>query len=47
MRIERNRLNPYNPLSYILILSILILSPIIGLIVIWNESDKRNPFKWN
>jgi len=45
---ERHRLNPYNPLSYIVI----ILIPIIGILMFgfvgfWKEVDFSNPFKWN
>lgn len=41
------RLNPYNPLSYIaLILIILVGILMFGVIGFWKETDQKNPFKW-
>jgi len=43
----RKRLNPYNPLSYLLISGILIVGIIaFGIIGFWSEIDLKNPFKW-
>lgn len=42
------RLNPYNPLSYITIVLILIVGIIaFGVAGFWKEFDLVNPFKWN
>jgi hypothetical protein len=42
------RLNPFNPLSYIFIIIILIFGIIMfGIIGFWKEIDYRNPFAWN
>ena len=41
------RINPYNPLSYIALLLILIVGILMfGFIGFWKETDTRNPFKW-
>ena len=43
-----HRLNPYNPLSYILIPILLVVGILMfGFVGIWKETDLRNPFKWN
>lgn len=42
------RLNPFNPLSYfVLIISLIIGIICFGVVVFWKEADLRNPFKWN
>lgn len=42
------RINPYNPLSYIAIILILIIGILMfGFMGIWKEVDVRNPFKWS
>jgi len=42
------RLNPYNPLSYITIVLILVIGIIMfGFVGFWKEVDIKNPFKWN
>ena len=42
------RLNPYNPLSYITIVVIAIMGVIMfGVVGIFEQTDNRNPFKWN
>lgn len=42
------RLNPYNPLSYITIIVVLVLGLIMfGVVGIRKEIDFINPFKWN
>lgn len=41
------RLNPYNPLSYIAAVIMIIFSFIGGFITFIKESDFSNPFKWN
>ena len=45
---EAHRLNPYNPLSYIVI----VLIPIVGILMFgfvgfWKEVYIKNPFKWD
>ena len=43
-----HRFNPYNPISYIVLVIILIAGIIaFGFIGFWKETDLRNPFKWN
>ena len=45
---EAYRLNPYNPLSYITIVLILVIGIIMfGFVGFWKEVDFSNPFKWN
>lgn len=45
---EARRLNPYNPLSYITIVLVLIVGILMfGFVGIWKETDLRNPFKWD
>lgn len=42
------RLNPYNPLSYILIPIVLVVGVVMfGFVGLKNEMDFSNPFKWN
>lgn len=42
------RFNPYNPLSYIALVIILIVGLVMfGFVGIWKEMDLRNPFKWD
>ena len=44
---EKHRLNPYNPLSYILIILVCVVGIILyGVIGFWKEIDLRNPFKY-
>ncbi len=44
---NKKRLNPYNPLSYILIVVVLFVALLLfGFIGIKNEVDFKNPFKW-
>lgn len=41
------RINPYNPLSYITIIVLLIVALVcFGAVGMWKELDLRNPFKW-
>jgi hypothetical protein len=43
-----HRLNPFNPLSYVvvaLVISTLIL--LYGFVGMWEQTDIRNPFKWD
>lgn len=41
------RLNPWNPLTYITILMIIIIGLIMfGLVGFWKEVDTKNPFSW-
>lgn len=42
------RLNPYNPLSYITLIIIIVIGIILfGFTGFWKEMDNINPFKWN
>lgn len=42
------RLNPYNPLTYIAILIIILVGFVMfGLVGFWREVDLRNPFRWS
>lgn len=46
--ITARRINPYNPLSYIVLVSILIIGILMfGLVGVWKKVGKENPFKWN
>jgi hypothetical protein len=41
------RINPYNPLSYLTIASVIIVSFLFfGFVGMWKQLDLRNPFKW-
>ena len=45
---EAHRFNPYNPLSYISLVVILVVGIIMfGFVGFWKEIDMYNPFKWN
>ena len=45
---EAHRFNPYNPLSYIALVFILIIGIIMfGVYGFWRETDMKNPFKWD
>lgn len=45
---ETYRLNPYNPLSYITIIIILIVGILMfGFIGFWKEVTTLNPFRWD
>ena len=45
---EAHRFNPYNPLTYIALIFILILGILMfGFVGVWKEVDIKNPFKWN
>lgn len=45
---EARRLNPYNPLSYIVVVVGAIIGIILfGFVGIFSEIDTKNPFKWN
>lgn len=42
------RLNPYNPLSYIAVALIVVVGILMfGVVGFWKETDCRNPFKWD
>lgn len=42
------RLNPYNPLSYIVLIGAIIIGFIMfGVVGFWKETDIKNPFKWD
>ena len=44
---EAHRLNPYNPLSYITLIIILIAGILMfGFVGFWKETATTNPFKW-
>lgn len=41
------RFNPYNPLSYIALILILIIGILMfGFVGFWKETDPVNPFEW-
>lgn len=43
-----HRLNPFNPLSYIVVaLVIPTLILLYGFVGMWEQTDIRNPFKWD
>ncbi len=45
---KAHRLNPYNPLSYIVIPLAFVLGILLfGFVGIWKEIDSKNPFKWD
>jgi hypothetical protein len=45
---EANRLNPYNPLSYILIIIVIIIGMLMyGFVGFFEETKNYNPFKWD
>jgi hypothetical protein len=45
--VEKRRLNPFNPLSYLtLIIAFFVGIILFGVIGFWNEVDLNNPFKW-
>ena len=42
------RINPYNPLSYAVLIIIIFVGFILyGVVGFWKETDKSNPFKWS
>lgn len=42
------RLNPWNPLSYVALIIIIIVGILMfGFVGFWEETDKKNPFKWD
>ncbi len=43
-----HRFNPYNPLSYLALILIVVVGILMfGFIGFWKETDTKNPFKWN
>ncbi len=45
---EAYRMNPWNPLSYLVVLVAIVIGLLMfGFIGIWKEVDLQNPFKWN
>lgn len=45
---EAHRFNPYNPLSYVALIIILIVGIFMfGFVGFWKETETLNPFKWN
>jgi len=43
----RTRLNPYNPLSYLTIVLVIVVGVLLfGFMGIFDEIEMRNPFKW-
>lgn len=43
----KSRLNPFNPLSYISIICIVLVGFLMfGIVGFWKEVDSKNPFKW-
>lgn len=48
LKLGARRLNPYNPLSYITVVLVLIVGILMfGFVGIWKETNLRNPFKWD
>lgn len=46
--VQAHRFNPYNPLSYITLVSILIVGILMfGFVGFWKETTLYNPFKWD
>lgn len=44
----KRRMNPFNPLTYISILIIVLVGFLMfGLVGFWKEVDLRNPFRWS
>lgn len=44
---ERRRLNPFNPLTYLVSISVIIVGIIMfGIVGFWEQVDFRNSFKW-
>lgn len=42
------RFNPYNPITYIALILLLVVGIILfGFYGIWKQTDNTNPFKWN
>lgn len=42
------RLNPYHPLSYVVLIIALVAALVcFGVVGMWKEVDNRNPFKWS
>jgi hypothetical protein len=42
------RFNPYNPLSYLAIVLMMVIGILMfGLVGFWKETDCRNPFRWD
>lgn len=45
---KAHRLNPFNPLSYLALPIILVVGILLfGFVGFWEETDVRNPFKWD
>lgn len=45
---KAHRLNPFNPLTYFVLVIILVVGIILfGVVGFWREVDLQNPFKWN
>lgn len=43
-----HRLNPYHPLSYVVVVIALLAALVcFGIIGMWKEIDSKNPFYWN
>jgi hypothetical protein len=46
--IKAYRFNPFNPLSYVALILIIIVGLVMfGVVGFWREADCKNPFKWN
>lgn len=45
---EAYRFNPYNPLSYMALVIILVIGILMfGFVGFWEKTTTRNPFKWD
>jgi hypothetical protein len=46
--IRHRRINPYNPLTYLIVLITLIIGILLfGFVGVWKETNLKNDFKWN
>lgn len=44
---KARRINPYNPISYLILLAFLIIGILMfGFVGLWKEIDYTNPLKW-
>jgi hypothetical protein len=47
-KVESHRFNPYNPLSYMALIIILIVGILMfGFVGFWKETPTLNPFRWD
>lgn len=47
LSVNKKRINPYNPISYLVIVLFFIVGILMfGFVGFWKEVDGKNPFKW-